>query len=303
MVQTIPVKTLKNGFSLPELGLGTWLMGGERAPDAQADRAREVAAIRAALDYGFRHIDTAEMYAAGVAETIVAEAMAAFPRAEITLASKVMAHNIGHDNLLRSLDASLERLRTDHIDLYYIHAPNDEVPPAETARALNKAYADKRIRAIGVSNYLPARMDALQAHLDAPIVANQVHLNLIYRGPMAAGMMEHAQRHDYFVVAWRPVRFADRRLDPAQTHKNAWERGAYPLLDEMADKYGKTNVQTALKWVLSLPNTVTLVKSSQPKHIEELLGGCGWQFAPADLERLTRDFRPQEQTSNSVPLR
>ncbi len=302
-VSPIPVRTLRNGFALPVLGLGTWLMGGDTVVDPTADLAREVAALQAGLALGFRHIDTAEIYSKGVAETIVATAIKDFPRADLILASKVSTPNHDYDDLLKSLKGSLERLQTPYLDIYYLHAPNLEVPLAETARALNVAHRDGLIRHIAVSNFLPERLDALQAYLDSPIVVNQVHYNLAFREAEAVGMFDHAVKHDYFVEAWSPLRLKKRNVDNALASKNVWERGVYPVLDAVANSNGKTNVQIALNWVVSHPQTITLIKSSSPAHLREAVGACDWSLSTTDAEILTRDFQPQFVVSDSIPLK
>jgi diketogulonate reductase-like aldo/keto reductase len=300
---SLPVKKLRSGFSLPVLGLGTWLMGGEFEPDPHANLSQEIEALQEGLSLGFRHIDTAELYANGNAEKIVADAIKVFPRSQLTLASKVFPTHHGYDALLASLKASLQRLQTPYLDIYYLHAPNLEIPLVETARALNEARRDGLIRHIAVSNFLPARIEALQQHLDSPIVANQVHFNLAFREPDAVGMFDHALKHDYFVVAWRPLRLQNRHMTNGAAQKNVWERGAYTLLDSLADKTGKTNTQIALNWVAAYPQTVALIKSSNPVHLREAAESWKTPLNTGDIEKLSRDFTPQFKISDTIPLK
>jgi len=301
-LQTIPLKTLRNGFVLPMLGLGTWMMGGDMVADPSADLVREVDALQAGLALGFRHIDTAEIYAGGVTEKVVATAINDFSRDDLILASKAFRTHHGYDDLLKALQGSLQRLGTDYLDLYYLHAPNLEIPLAETARALNAARRDGLIRHIAVSNFRPERLEELQKHLESPIVANQVHYNLVFREPEAVGMFEHAEKHDYFIVAWRPLQLQKRNVDPATTQKNIWEIGAYPALDDIAAAAGKTNVQVALNWIASHKHAVALIKSSNPAHLQEAIDACSWQLSEADVENLSQNFQPQISISDTIPL-
>ncbi|MBV8061873.1 MAG: aldo/keto reductase [Alphaproteobacteria bacterium] len=299
---TIPEKRLKTGFALPVLGLGTWMMGGDHAHDPNANMAAEVKALQQGIELGFRHIDTAEVYAAGFSETIVADAIRPYRREDLVLASKVGPKNHNYDALLSSLKASLERLKTPYLDIYYLHAPNLDVPLQETARALNVAVADGLIKHIAVSNFHPDRIDRLREYLQTPIVANQVHYNLAFREPETVGMLKHAQERDYFIVAWRPIRFANRKAVPGTGLKNAWEPGAYPVLDQVAAETGKSNIQVALNWLFAQPQTVALVKSSKADHLAEICGACGWQLTEAQRRTLSRDFLPQYETSDTIPL-
>lgn len=296
---SIPSRRLRSGFSLPVIGLGTWMMGGDVSPDPSANIAREVEALQSGIAVGFRHIDTAELYADGVSETILAEAIKDFPRRDLIVASKVSPPNHGYDDLLKSLEGSLQRLKTDYLDVYYLHAPNFEIPLSETAKALNKAVSAGLVRHVAVSNFMPERLDALQEHLDSRIVANQVHYNIAFREPEAVGMLEHALDRDYFIVAWRPVRLTTRDDDVA----GVWERGRYPLLDAVADANGQTNIQAALNWVVSRPQTVALVKASRQEHLREIAETCEKSLKNEDIEKLSRDFAPQFIVSDTIPLK
>ena len=114
--------TLNDGSRLPVLGLGTWQMGGGRSRDYTRDDEM-VALIRDAIEMGYTHIDTAELYGVGHCEELVGRAVQQFAREDIFLTTKVLAENLRHDDVLRALDGSLERLQTDYADLYLIHWP------------------------------------------------------------------------------------------------------------------------------------------------------------------------------------
>ena len=204
--------------------------------------------------------------------------------------------------LEQSLNNSLSRLKTDYIDLYYLHQPTLEIPFEETAAGLNKAHKDGKIKHVGVCNFSKERFDELQQYLDMPIIANQVHYNLVFREADVSGLITHAQSYDYFVIAWRPLRFKKRNANNSSVETNAWEAGAFPLLDEMAAKYQKTNVQIALNWTTHKPNVLTLVKSSNPDHLADAAHSFDWPLDDTDYHRLDRDFRPIFETSDTIPL-
>jgi diketogulonate reductase-like aldo/keto reductase len=295
---SLPVKTLKNGFSLPVLGLGTWKMGGDRHYNPDNDDQKDIAAIQLALELGFTHFDTAESYADGHAEVLLGQGIAEHERSALTIASKIWPQNMAYDNVIPSLRASLKRLNQEYLDIYYLHEANHDVPFADTAKALNEAYQEGLIKNVAVANFLPETFDKMQSHLQMPIVANQVHYNLMNREPVVHNMLEHAQKNDYLIVAWRPIRFSHRNHDA----KDVWHKGEYPIVDEMAEKYNKTNIQIALNWLANQSNVVTLVKSSNPHHLNEIIQSIGWEMTAKDTERLTQEFPHQRHVSEAVPL-
>jgi diketogulonate reductase-like aldo/keto reductase len=287
--------------SIPAFGLGTWGMGGKMERDPANDDERDVSMLRQALASGVTHIDTAESYAAGHAETLVGQAMEGNPRNDLFVASKVYGTNLSHDGVVKACEASLKRLGTSYLDLYYIHYRNPDFPLEETARALNTLRRDGLIRNVGVCNFTVQSMKDLQLHLEMPIVANQSHYNLVYREPEKAGVLDHCQSVGALFIAWRPIAWHDaKRGNP--TAGNAWDTGVYPILDEVARRYGRTNLQVAINWLIGQPNVCTLVKASQPQHLQEILGAVEWRLSDDDIELLRRDFPDQRDVSPVVPL-
>lgn len=298
----IPYKTLKNGTTLPALGLGTWLMGGDTQKIVSPQDDIDIATIKMAIKNGFTHIDTAELYGAGGAEEIVGKAIQGYDRSTLYIASKAYKGHHTRELLSQSLDASLKRLGTDYLDLYYLHLPTLETPFEETADALNKAYAAGKIKNVGVGNFSAKNFDALQKYLEPKIIANQVHYNLSFREPEATGLLEHSIKNDYFIVAWRPLRLKKRNPNDGGIPHNIWDKGAFPLIDEMAKKYNKTNVQIALAWTTYLPNVTTLIKSSNMLHLNEAFDSFGFKLSEEDYKILQRDFAPQFSVSDTVAL-
>src|SRR5579871_2815067 len=235
----IPIKTLKNGFSLPVYGLGTWEMGGRMEPDHSKDE-QEIAAIKAAIDHGITHIDTAEIYGAGHSEELVGEAIKGYDRSELLIATKVAGPKETYDGILESCEGSLRRLQTDYIDLYLLHrAPEPGVDIKGTMKALDRLVAEKTIRHIGVCNFTVNRLAETQKHTANQLVCNQVHYSLEMREIQSRGVLEYCQKNDIFVVAWGPL------------SKGALEHA--PILHEMAEKYSKTPYQVALNWLIAQP--------------------------------------------------
>ncbi len=283
----IPWKTLAGGISMPELGQGTWRLGGVSERDPGNDDARDVAVIRRALDAGLIHIDTAEMYAGGHAEELVGEAIRGVERSRLFLTGKVRKTHLGGDGPLRAAEASLQRLGVDMFDLYLVHQVNPEVPLKETIRAMNRLQRRGLARHIGVSNFSLERLKQAQALSEVPIVANQLHYNLQVREIELSGLLDFCRETGVMVIAWRPLRGVDC---------------AVPLLEELAAKYRRTPRQLALNWLISQPGVVTIVKASDPLHLAENVGAAGWRMAEEDVERLRREFPDCRTVSEAVPL-
>lgn len=284
----IPVKTLKSGFALPVYGLGTWQMGGRWEADTSQDE-KEINAIQFALDQGITHLDTAESYGDGHSEELIATATAGHDRSKLFITSKVSGDHQGYDDLLRSCEASLMRLRTDHLDLYLLHRfPDVGIDIRETMRAMDRLVSEGAVRNIGVCNMTVNRLVEAQKYTANPLVCNQVHYSLECREIPQKGVLEYCQQNDVFVTAWGPL------------SKGVLEQAA--ILLEMAEQYGKTPYQVALNWLITQPNVITIPKTSSPEHLTENLGALGWELSPSDWERLADEFPGQTKTSDRVPL-
>lgn len=284
----IPTKKLKSGFELPVYGLGLWQMGGRAEPDTSKDDL-EINAIRAAIDVGITHIDTAESYGHGHAEELLGRALDGYERKKLFIASKVSAWNQSYDGVHRSFEASLKRIGTDYLDLYLLHRyPEAGIPIANTMRALDELVAQGAIKNLGVCNLSPNRFKEAQRHTKNKLVCDQVHYNVQYREVEKTGVVKFCQENDVMLVAWRPV-----------------QKGSLPqstLLEELARKYNKTSMQIAINWLISQENVVTISKTSSLDHLHENLGAIGWTMEEEDIERIRKDFPDQKFLSDAVPL-
>src|SRR3989344_9212613 len=154
----IPLKKLKSDFSMPVFGFGTWQIGGDTRRNPVNDDLGQTAALVRAIEAGVSHIDTAERYAAGHAEEIVAEAIKNFDRTKLFIVSKVWPDHFRYKDVLQSAAGSLKRLKTDYLDLYLLHKPNHDIPIAETMKAMDKLKKDGLVKNIGVSNFSVASL-------------------------------------------------------------------------------------------------------------------------------------------------
>ncbi len=286
----IPTKKLKSGFEMPVYGLGTWQMGGRDERDFANDDVADIGGIRAALDAGVTHIDTAEKYADGYSETLVGRAIKGYDRSKIFIASKVQEKNLGYDDILNSCKKSLERLQTDYLDLYLLHRYSKGHSLKDSMRALDKLVEEGLVKHIGVCNFGKEHLAEAQRYTKNKIVCDQVHYNLEFREPEAFGLLGYCKESDVFLSAWRPV------------GKGSLLGNIPPVLQEMCDKYKKTPAQIAINWLISQPYVITLSKTRSPDHLNENLGALGWNMEKEDIEKLRKEYPGQKLVSDVVPL-
>lgn len=264
--------TLFDGTPLPVMGLGTWAMGGRSTADRSQDE-RALRAIRAALEIGYTHIDTAEMYANGHAEELVGQAIQGFDRSKLFLTTKVRPPNLSYQRTHASIDGdgSLERLGVDTIDLFLIHW-RDDTPLAETFRALNEAVRAGKIRYLGVSNFDVAEMKESQELSETPIVTNQVPYSLTTRRYVSNSVIPYCQANNIVVTAYSPV-------EEGQLHVQT-------VLDEIAAAHNATPYQIAMAWLVQQPWVITIPMSHNPTHLQQNWDAASITLTPEEMARL-----------------
>jgi|SRR5215207_367967 len=241
-MSTVPTITLDNGVEIPQLGLGVWQVEDEIVTDV----------VKAAFASGYRHIDTAAIYGneEGVGRAI---ADSGLPRDELFITTKVWNSDQGYDSTLRAFDASLGRLGLDSVDLYLIHwqaLKKDKY--VETWKAFEQLYADKRVRAIGVSNFHVPALQRLFDETDLRPAVNQIELHpALPQDELRAFNAEN----DIVTESWSPLASGGELLGD-------------PTLKELADKHGKSPAQVVIRWHLQLGNVV-IPKSRTPSRIAE----------------------------------
>jgi 2,5-diketo-D-gluconate reductase B len=223
------------GIALPKLGLGTWRLQGESGR----------AAVESALELGYRHIDTAEMYG-NEAEVGAALAASGLPRGEIHVTTKCWPDNLAPDALNRAFDASLKKLRLDVVDLYLIHWPSRRMDLPATLAAMLKLKEAGRTRAIGVANFNIALLRQAVEKIGAPIACNQVEYHALLGQAKLLGYM---RAQEIPLVAYSPL--AKGKL------------GQNPVLEAIARKHGATAAQVALKWLLDQDDVCAIPKAAR----------------------------------------
>ncbi|WEX78319.1 aldo/keto reductase [Sinorhizobium numidicum] len=230
-----------NGANIPALGFGTFRMSGPEV----------LHILPEALRLGFRHVDTAQAYR-NEAEVGEAIRKSGIPRADIFLTTKVWVDNYRHDAFIGSVDESLRKLKTDHVDLLLLHWPGSCVPMAERIGALNEVRKAGKVRHIGVSNFNTAQMEEAVLFSDAPIATNQV------------------EYHPY--LAQTKVLQTARRLGMSLTAYYAMANGRVPsdpLLKDTGARHGKTAAQVALRWLVQQKDVVALSKTATESRLKE----------------------------------
>ena len=271
MPSIIRTTTLPSGEAVQVLGQGTWKMG-----EDSRRRADEVDALKLGLDLGITLIDTAEMYASGGAEEVVAEAIAG-RRAEVFVVSKVLPSNASRAGVQRACENSLKRLRTDRIDLYLLHWPGS-VPLAETVEAFEALRRAGKIRHWGVSNFDTEDMEDLAGLPDGGNVqTNQVLYNLVRRGP-EFDLAPWSRKRGIPLMAYSPV-----------------EQGALARntgLDAVAARHNATAAQIALAWVMQQEGVIAIPKASSQEHVRQNFAALDIKLTAGDLADLDRAFPP-----------
>jgi 2,5-diketo-D-gluconate reductase B len=223
------------GISLPRLGLGTFRM--------QGDGCR--AAVESALGLGYRHIDTAEMY--GNEEAIgAAIAASRLPRGDLHVTTKVWNENLAPDAIRRAFDASLKKLRLDHIDLYLVHWPSRNMNLPAVFETLLKLKAEGRTRAIGVANFNVALLKTVVEEIKAPIACNQVEYHV---------MLDQTKLRKYLAAKSIPL-VAYCPLAQGKVASDA-------TLMAIGRKHGASAAQVALKWLLDQDGVAAIPKASR----------------------------------------
>ena len=265
------------GKQIPKIGLGTWGMGGKQTEDRRWDE-ETIIAIRMAIDLGLTHIDTAEYYGAGHCEELVGQAIEPYPRDEIFITTKVWRTNLHHDNLIKSMKASLRRLQQDYVDLYLIHWPNYRIPIKETMQALEYCAQEGYTRYIGVSNFSANLIQEAQSNLkENYLVANQAELSLLDQ-KSRTNLLPYLKETNRTLIAYSPLA---RGIIPKLEHQT---------LSEISKKYGKSQAQVAINWIISHKNVVAIPKSSNPIHLMEFMDSTNWKMKPEDKMELTNSF-------------
>lgn len=272
------VYTLNNGVTIPCIGFGTW-------------KAEEggIEMLKTAIEVGYRYFDTASFYGT---EEHVGEAVKAsgIDRKEFFIASKVWKDEMGYEGTMKAFKGSLERLQMDYLDLYLIHwpLPDPSMPmeewkalDRETWKAMETLYNEGKVKAIGVSNFLPHHLDNLLAHCTVKPTVNQLEIHPGYLQTVAA---EYCEKHDILVQAWSPL--GRRRI------------AEEPLILELAAKYQVSQAKICLRFLLQ-KGYISLPKSSTAERMKQNIDIFDFAISQEDMYRI--ETLPQAGWSGEHP--
>lgn len=249
----IPKMDLSTGAQMPKLGLGTWQLTGETC----------VKAVDLALQMGYDHIDTADVYGN---HREVAEGISGHDRESIWITSKVNRGSLQYDEVLATCEKNLGELGVDYIDLYLIHWPDESVPMEETFRALKKLRDEGMVKEIGVSNFMVEHLTEALEVAEVPIVNNQIKFHPMHQ-PWE--VVEMCRENDISVTAYSPL--ARGEIFGSET------------MQRVAEEVDRTIPQVALRWLLQ-QQMIVIPKGSSEEHLRENLQVFDFHISPEQDE-------------------
>jgi aryl-alcohol dehydrogenase-like predicted oxidoreductase len=302
----------KTGIEVPPIGFGTWAWGdslfwGYGKDYGETDLRQ---AFQAAIDKGITFLDTAEIYGLGKSEEILGKFIKE-TNATTQIATKYMPlpWRFRSEDVADAVTASLKRLKMPSVDLYQVHWP---FPSLLSQEGLMNALADEveqgRIKAVGVSNYSAEQLreaHRLLAKRGVPLAVNQMRYSLITREIETNGVLAAARELDVTILAYSPLAqglltgkytatntpSGARSMD--QRFKGAGLRKIQPVLEklsELGEKYGKTQAQVALNWLICQPGVIPIPGIKNASQVNQNAGALGWELSAAEVAELSQNY-------------
>ncbi len=246
------------GVDIPEIGLGTYKLHDRECSNA----------VRMALDIGYRHIDTAQMYKN---EREIGEAMSVsnVPREEIFLATKIWHTNLESADVLQTTEETLRNLKTPYVDLLLIHWPNEQYDLRKTIESMLVLRDQGKAMNIGVSNFPLSLLKKVNEEIRAPIFCNQVEFHP-YLDQL--DLLDYAIEKDILLTAYSPLAQGKVMQDE--------------VLQEIAESYGKTPAQISLRWLIEQENVVAIPKATTKEHLKTNIDIFDFELSDEDFNRI-----------------
>jgi|TARA_Y100000034_G_scaffold135022_1_gene205372 diketogulonate reductase-like aldo/keto reductase len=266
----IPNTLLNNNTQMPSIGFGTWQL---RNQDC-------ITTVKTALNEGYTHIDTAEMY---LNESEIGQALKNYPREKLFITSKVTPDDLDYVRVLAACQESLARLETDYLDLYLIHWPTNTINLESALKAFKQLYDEKKIKAFGVSNFNINHLKktlAICEQLNLPLSVNQVEFHpRLYQKQL----LDFCNQNKISITSYSPLAMGMVFKDPTLT--------------KIANKHGKSAGQISLRWLLD-KNTVIIPKATGKEHIQENLD-LDFQLTEEDIKEIDNIDEQQRLVNTS----
>lgn len=260
---------------VPIIGQGSWEM-----PESGKAKQEAIESLRLGVDLGMTHIDTAEMYGNGKAETVIGEAISGLRRDKLFIVSKVLPSNASFKGTIKACENSLRRLKTDYLDCYLLHWPGS-IPLEETMSALEQLVKEGKILSLGLSNFdVDGLKEAKRCLQKEKIVCNQVYYHLAERG-IERKLIPYCQRQDIAIVAYTP--FGRSGLPSENSAKGK-------VLAQIADKHDVTVRQVILSFLVRKDIVFTIPKASKADHIRDNAEAGDLILDSADIKLIDNAF-------------
>jgi len=262
-----------HNIQIPKIGFGTWTIGGRGEADPTQDEESR-RAIQTALELGYAHFDTAEVYAGGHAEELLGEVIHTLqaPREKLFITSKVAPDHLKYEDVLHCCENSLRRLGMDYLDLYLIHWPKVGMHLDDTFKALNKLVRDGKVRHLGVSNFNLKLLKQAVNFSETRLFTNQVSYSIPDRTYVTNGVLKYCQENEILLTAYSPVKRRNIKSNK--------------VLHAIAQSRNMTREQIALAWLTTQPFVITIPMSFNPQHQAENLQAADIVLTPAEMEQL-----------------
>jgi 1-deoxyxylulose-5-phosphate synthase len=296
-------------LQVSEISLGSWMTYGGSVSDANAE-----ACVAKAFEVGINFIDTANVYSGGGAEEFLGEVLASRPRDSYVLATKLFFpmsdtdRGLSRGQVFKQIDASLARLRTDHVDLYQCHRYDWNTPLEETMEALSEVVRQGKARYLGFSEWPVEKIaEAVEMPGVEKFVSSQPQYSMIWRGP-ERDVIPYCREHGISQIVWSPLAQGvltgkyEPGEPPPRDSRAAHERMNYFFDDRLrsdallsrvqelggvADELGITRAQLALAWVLREPNVASaIIGATRPQQVEDNAAASGIELDEETLERI-----------------
>ena len=268
-------ENLESNGQIPKIGFGTWGIGGDTRAIPSTD-AQSLSVLQSALELGYTHFDTAELYSAGHAEELLGQAIrqSGIRRESLFITTKVIPSHLGYTALLRACENSLRRLQMDAIDLYLIHWLTPSANLEKAFSALNRLVREGKVRHVGVSNFRIADIQKAERLSETPLLTNQVPYSLSDRSYVENGVLEYCQSRGILLTAYSPVDKGGLRV--AQT------------LQKIADAHHANPYQIALAWLVAQPKVIAIPRSSNPVHQKDNLDAPDITLSDEEMAQFNR---------------